>query len=67
MAQPESLIEAKLPQSITDALRASRTPQAPGVPGVPETPQIPGTPSIREILDRIKYDQGRARDGKADC
>jgi hypothetical protein len=55
LAQPQSLIEAKLPQSITEALKA---PGAPGVPGVP---------SIREILDRIKYDQGRARDGQADC
>jgi len=55
LGEPLSLVEAKLPQSITEAL------------GVPGTPGTPGSPSIREILDQIKYDQGRARDGQADC
>ena len=64
MAQPQSLIVAKLPQSITEALGA---PGAPGASGVSGAPGTLGSPSIREILDRIKYDQGRARDGQADC
>lgn len=64
LAQPQSLIEAKLPQSITEALGA---PGAPGASGVSGAPGTLGSPSIREILDRIKYDQGRARDGQADC
>ena len=79
LGQPQSLIEAKLPQSISEALGVPTVPEAPGAPGalggpgifeVPETPTTPRTPtspSIREILDQIKYYQGRARDGQADC
>ena len=70
LAQPQSLIEAKLPQSITEALKIPESPRLPGTSGTSGTSGTPGTPrtpSIREILDRIKYDQGRARDGQADC
>lgn len=61
---PEPVISAKLPSSVTDAQQTTPPTLSGGVGGG-DTNNL--TPSISEVLNQIKYNQERTRDGKAEC